>query len=68
LNPRASIEQAEQVWSSLVAGEDIESLGRYSAAEDFAIQTWSSLVEGEDLESSGQYRAGCTSMELFSIR
>jgi hypothetical protein len=58
LNPRASIEQVVQVWSSLVAGEDIESLGQYSAAEDFAIQAWSYLVEGEDLESLGRCRAG----------
>ncbi len=49
MNPRASIEQAVQVWSSLVAGEDIESLGWYRAGEDFAVQAWSSLVEGEDL-------------------
>jgi len=51
LNPRASIEQAVQVWSSLVAGEDIESLGWYRAAENFALQVWNSLVEGEVVES-----------------
>ncbi len=37
--------------TNLVAGEDIESLVWYRAAENFALQVWNSLVEGEVVES-----------------